>query len=92
MSLYKQRGSEVWWLNISHPGHSRVRESTGEHDRDAAQKVHDERKAALWKIDPTLKGRTNDPHHVKVFPSRRKANWHAAFTVTMTKDYVNETL
>ena len=68
MSLYKQRGSEVWWLNISHPGHSRVRESPGEHDRDAAQKVHDERKAALWKIDPTLKGRTNDPHHVKVFP------------------------
>jgi integrase len=58
VSLYKQRASEVWWLNISHPGHPRVRESTGEHDRDAAQKVHDERKAALWKIDPALRGKT----------------------------------
>lgn len=58
MSLYKQPGSEVWWANISVPGHGRLRESTGERDRAAAQRVHDERKAALWKLDPALKGKT----------------------------------
>ena len=56
MSLYKQPNSEIWWLNISHAG-ERVRESTGEVDRDKAQRVHDERKAELWN-QPTLKGRT----------------------------------
>lgn len=55
MSLYKQEGSEVWWLNVSHQGH-RLRESTGEYDRSAAQRIHDERKAALWKL-PKLKGK-----------------------------------
>lgn len=58
MSLYKQPGSEVWWANISVPGHPRLRRSTGEHDRVQAQRVHDEFKAALWKVDPALKGKT----------------------------------
>lgn len=58
MSLYKQPGSEVWWAAISHPGQKRLRFSTGEYDREAAQRVHDERKAALWKQAPALKGRT----------------------------------
>lgn len=58
MSLYKQANSEVWWANISVPGHPRLRRSTGEHDRVQAQRVHDEFKAALWKVDPALKGKT----------------------------------
>lgn len=58
MSLYKQANSEVWWANISVPGHPRLRRSTGEHDRVQAQRVHDELKAALWKVDPALKGKT----------------------------------
>ena len=58
MSLYKQKGSEVWWANISLPGHPRLRQSTGEYDRPAAQRIHDELKAGLWKIEPALKGKT----------------------------------
>jgi integrase len=57
MSLYKQPGSSVWWLNLSHHG-ERIRESTGETDREAAQRVHDERKAQLWAVTPALRGRT----------------------------------
>lgn len=58
MSLYKQPGSEVWWADISVPGHPRLRRSTGELDRVAAQRVHDELKANLWKVEPGLKGKT----------------------------------
>lgn len=58
MSLYKQSGSEVWWADITVPGHPRLRRSTGEVDRLPAQRVHDELKAGLWKADPALKGRT----------------------------------
>lgn len=52
MSLYKQEGSDVWYVNISHPGLARVRRSTGTADRAAAQKVHDQLKAELWKAQP----------------------------------------
>lgn len=45
MSLY-QRG-ETWYYYITHKG-ERVRESTGTSDREAAQRIHDEVKAALW--------------------------------------------
>lgn len=58
MSLYKQGNSDIWWASISVPGHDRIRRSTGESDRRAAQKFHDEIKAQLWKVDPALKGRT----------------------------------
>lgn len=58
MSLYKQKGSEVWWANISLPGHPRLRQSTGEYDRPAAQRIHDELKASLWRVEPALKGKT----------------------------------
>lgn len=55
MSLYKRPDSEVWWLNISHPVHPRLRESTGTTDRQEAQRIHDEKKAQLWSI-PVVKG------------------------------------
>lgn len=58
MPLYKNPGSEIWWVSISVPGHKRVRESTGETSRSAAQRIHDERKAAIWKIPPALTGKT----------------------------------
>lgn len=58
MSLYKQRGSQVWWVNISHPGIGRVRRSTGETDEAEAQKFHDRLKADLWEVAPKLRGRT----------------------------------
>lgn len=58
MSLYKQAGSIYWWANISIPGQRRVRESTGETDRVAAEKRHDEIKAALWSQPVELRGKT----------------------------------
>lgn len=57
MSLYKQLGSEVWWINLSHNG-QRVRRSSGEVDRAEAQRRHDELKAELWQTTPKLQGRT----------------------------------
>lgn len=58
MSLYKQPGSEVWYANISVPGYPRLRQSTGCHDREAALRVEAELRAAIYKIDPALKGKT----------------------------------
>lgn len=58
MSLYKQAGSDIYYADVYVPGQPRLRRSTGETDRRAAQKIHDEFKAALWKIDPGLKGKT----------------------------------
>lgn len=58
MSLYKQPGSDVWYANISVPGQPRLRRSTGCTDRTEAQKVHDQMKADLWRVDPVLRGRT----------------------------------
>ena len=58
MSLYKQPGSQVWWADISHPTHPRLRVSTGSTDRLEAQKVHDQLKADLWKRAPKLAGNT----------------------------------
>ena len=45
MSLYKR--GEVWWIYVTHAGR-RIRRSTGETDRRAAQKIHDQIKAGLW--------------------------------------------
>jgi integrase len=52
MSLYKQPGSDVWYVNITHPGLPRIRQSSGHTDRRQAQKVHDELKAAVWAAKP----------------------------------------
>lgn len=57
MSLYKQHPEGPWWVNITHDS-ERIRRSTGEYDRKAAQRVHDEIKASLWSVTPKLKGRT----------------------------------
>jgi integrase len=51
MSLYKQKGSDVWSVNIRHAGH-RVRRSTGETDRAAAQLVHNQIQVELWQAVP----------------------------------------
>lgn len=56
MSLYKQPGSEVWWMRFTVDG-VKVRKSTGEHDRKAAQRVHDQSKGAQHDA-PKLKGKT----------------------------------
>ena len=51
MSLKKRPGSPFWWTDFYHAGH-RVRESTGEVDRAAAQKRHNEIQVALWSAVP----------------------------------------
>lgn len=58
MSLYKQDGSDIWWARFTVKGHPRVRRSTGETSRPAAQRVHDGFKAALWQVAPALSGKT----------------------------------
>lgn len=52
MALYRRKDSDVWWADISHPNHPRVRESMGTTDRAEAQRAHDELKAALWARAP----------------------------------------
>jgi integrase len=56
MSLYKQPGSEVWWMRFTVDG-VKVRKSTGEHDPKAAQRVHDQAKGTQHDA-PKLKGKT----------------------------------
>lgn len=58
MSLYKVPGSDVWHASISIPGRPRLRCTTGQVDRVAAQKAHDGLKAEAWKLPPVLKGWT----------------------------------
>jgi integrase len=48
MSLCKRRN--VWWIRITHNG-QRVQQSTGTSDKVAAQQLHDNVKADLWKKD-----------------------------------------
>ncbi len=57
MSLYKQKGSNVWSMRFKFRGEP-IRESTGHYDREAAQRCEDERKAELWKQPVALKGKT----------------------------------
>jgi integrase len=56
MSLYQQPGSDVWWANITVNG-QRLRVSTHEYDKKAAQVVHDKLKGAQHDA-PRLKGKT----------------------------------
>lgn len=47
MSLYKQDGSDAYYVSVSVKGR-RVRKSTGTSDKKEAQRIHDEIKASLW--------------------------------------------
>lgn len=47
MSLY--RVGVIWYVDIGIRGLPRLRESTGTHDRGAAQQYHDQRRAQLWR-------------------------------------------
>lgn len=49
MSIYKQPSSDCWYVNISVPGHPRIRRSTGTTDKQQAQEYHDRLKASLWR-------------------------------------------
>jgi len=57
MSLYKQKGSDVWHVRFKFQGEP-IRRSTGHYDRQAAQRFEDELKAELWKRPAALKGKT----------------------------------
>lgn len=48
MSLFKQPGSENWWIDIRHNG-QRTRRTTGTSDKASAQEYHDRIKADLWR-------------------------------------------
>jgi integrase len=50
--LYKQPGSDAWYVDIKVPGVPRVRRSTRTNDRVAAQKIRDQLKAELWNARP----------------------------------------
>ena len=58
MSLYKRKNSDIWWVNISHPNHPRVRRSTFTADREEAQRIHDQIRAELWSTPKTVAGLT----------------------------------
>jgi integrase len=57
MSLYKQKSSDVWYADLRYAG-GRVRRSTGETDRAAAQKRANEIQVELWALVPNVKGHT----------------------------------
>lgn len=48
MSLYKQAGSDYWFVDIAVRGR-RIRRSTGTAFKQAAQEYHDQLKAGLWR-------------------------------------------
>ena len=48
MALYKQEGSNIWFVDFSIKG-KRIRRSTGTESKQAAQQFHDTLKAELWK-------------------------------------------
>jgi len=47
VSLYKQEGSEAYYVSVTVNG-QRVRRSTGTSNKKEAQRIHDEIKASLW--------------------------------------------
>jgi integrase len=47
MSIYRQKASSLWWLDIAIGGR-RIRQSTGTDNRRKAQEYHDRIKAKLW--------------------------------------------
>lgn len=48
MALFKQAGSDFWWIDINVDG-KRVRRSTKTTDRKLAQRYHDELKSQVWR-------------------------------------------
>lgn len=58
MSLYKQPGSQIWWMGFTIKGYPRVREPTGETDFEEASRVEIRRKAEVLKQPQALTGRT----------------------------------
>lgn len=46
MGVYKR--GEVWWIDFFTPNGRRVRESSGTHDRNKAQELHDRLKVRAW--------------------------------------------
>ena len=58
MSLYKQPGSDIWWMRFTVAGHPRVRQSTGETDRQKAERAEINRKAQILNEPAALKGRS----------------------------------
>jgi len=50
MSLYKQAGSDYWFVDIAVRG-QRIRRSTGTTAKQAAQEYHDRLKSDLWRQD-----------------------------------------
>ncbi len=48
MPLYKRNGSDTWWIDINIGG-KRIRRSAGTPYRQAAQELHDQLKAELWR-------------------------------------------
>lgn len=50
MPIYKQQGSDNWYINIIKPSGERVRKSSGTSNRQAAQEMHDQLKAEFWRI------------------------------------------
>jgi integrase len=57
MSLYKRKGSDVWWIDLRHGGR-RFRCTSGTTDRAAATKRHNEVQVELWTNVPL----TGDEH------------------------------
>lgn len=50
MSLYKRKGSDIWWLEISGPDKRRIQRSTGTKDKEKAEELHDRLKAEVWRV------------------------------------------
>ena len=46
MALYAR--NKVWWIDLTHNG-KRIQKSTGTTDKIAAQELHDQLKADLWR-------------------------------------------
>ena len=46
MALFKR--NNIWWIRLSHSG-KRIQRSTGTTNKIAAQELHDQLKADLWR-------------------------------------------
>lgn len=51
MSLYKRKGSDVWYIDFRTPGGGRIRRSSETTDRKEAQEYHDKLKHEAWRVE-----------------------------------------